>query len=410
MRFDFRSQVTRFLTVLQTRSQTLRTSIQKKIGSLRLVLVQFLPSRFFPVLWTKAGSIQSTLLLSLQSGFRALRLRLSALTKLNPQSMLLRLLALGAAALLTVLAIGGIQTIARETWPSEAHEQTQPVASSESPAPQTWAGLPTAPSSESAKPQTKAKTPDPKASPAAKATQPQASKPEQTKNQPKPNASASPQASPQPQAQPEPTSPVPLAILQSNLSALAPRQEAALAHPTNYGDRYAKDIFGKPVENLPLVVLHETVGTADSAINTVRTPHYNEDDQTSYHSIIRLDGTIVYVVPPEKRAFGAGNSVFKTAKGPETVKTHQAFPPSVNNFAYHISLETPADGHNNAEIHSGYTDAQYRSLAWLVAHTSVTDDRVTTHRAIDQSGSRIDPRSFDASKFYSYLRALPRPG
>jgi hypothetical protein len=396
MRFDFRSQATRFFTVLQTHVQT-------KVSTVRTAAKQFLIT-----LQAKAGSTQSALILALQTGFRALRLRLSALTKLNPQSMLLRLLALAAAALLTVLAIGGIQTIARETWSGEiADERTEPASPAADSPPKTWAGLPTAPALEPDKPaETKAKTPAAKASP-AKTPQP---KPSEAKAQPKPSASAPPKATPQPQAQPEPTSPVPLAILQSNLSALAPRQEAALAHPTNYGDRYAKDIFGKPLENAPLVVLHETVGTADSAINTVRTPHYNEDDQTSYHSIIRLDGTIVYVVPPEKRAFGAGNSIFKTAKGTETVKTHKAFPPSVNNFAYHISLETPADGHNNAQTHSGYTDAQYRSLAWLVAHTSVTDDRVTTHRAIDQSGSRIDPRSFDATRFYSYLRALPRPG
>ncbi len=321
-------------------------------------------------------------------------------------------MALGAAALLTVLVIGGIQTIARETWSSEVPEEPPQLAQSPtSPAPQTWAGLPTAsPSAKPAQKPTHAKKPDPQA-PTTKTADP---KPEQAQSQPK---TASPPASPKapqpatsPKSSPEPTSPVPPAIIQSNLSALAPRQEAAPAHPTNYGDRYAKDIFGQPVENAPLIVLHETVWSADSAINTVRTPHYNEDDQSSYHSIIRLDGTIVYVVPPEKRAYGAGNSVFKSAKGPETVKTHQAFPPSVNNFAYHISLETPPDGHNDAQTHSGYTDAQYRSLAWLVAHTSVTDDRVTTHRAIDQSGSRIDPRSFDATKFYTYLRALPRPG
>lgn len=402
MKLDFRLRATRFFTVIQTQLQT-------KVRSLQLAATQF-----FTVLQTKAGSIQSNSVLALQSSFRSLRLWLSTLTNLNPQSMLLRLLALAAAALMTVLAIGGIQTITRETWSSEVPGHQSQSAQSSSPSSKTWAGLPVAPS-ESDKPaqkptQAKAST---KASPTAKANQPKvdqakSSQPQATSPQASPKAASKTQPKPPAKTSPQPISPVPSAVVQSNLGALAPRQEVAPAHPTNYGDRYAKDVFGKPAEYDPLIVLHETVWSADSAINTVRTPHYDEDDQSSYHSIIRLDGTIVYVVPPEKRAYGAGNSVFKSAKGTEAVKTHRAFPPSVNNFAYHVSLETPADGHNSAETHSGYTDAQYLSLAWLVAHTSVTDDRVTTHRSIDQSGSRIDPRSFDAAKFYSYLRALPR--
>jgi N-acetyl-anhydromuramyl-L-alanine amidase AmpD len=204
---------------------------------------------------------------------------------------------------------------------------------------------------------------------------------------------------------------VPKAVLtQSSLDVFMPPQQSAPADPTNYGNRYAKDVYGKPVYNDPLIVLHETVGSADSAINMFRTPHQNENDQSSYHSIIRRDGTIVYIVPPEKRAFGAGNSIFTGLNGPEAVRTHKQFPPSVNNFAYHISLETPPDGDNDATVHSGYTDAQYRSLAWLVAHTNIPDQRVTTHQAIDQSGSRMDPRSFDTQKFLSILRTLPRPG
>lgn len=188
-----------------------------------------------------------------------------------------------------------------------------------------------------------------------------------------------------------------------------PPQEFSPADSTNFGDRYAKDIFGKPVHNSPLIVLHETVGSADSAINLFRTRHTDESLQASYHSIIRQDGTVVFIVSSDKRAFGAGNSVFNGPNGPEAVRTHQEFPPSVNNFSYHISLETPPDGDNNAQTHSGYSDAQYRSLAWLIAHTSVPDQRITTHRDVDQSGSRIDPRSFESAKLFSYLRSLPRP-
>ena len=113
-------------------------------------------------------------------------------------------------------------------------------------------------------------------------------------------------------------------------------------------------------------------------------------------------------MPPDKRAFGAGNSVFVGAAGEESVKTNPDFPSSVNNFAYHISLETPADGDNNNSNHSGYTNAQYQSLAWLVAKTSVPEDRITYHKIVDRSGSRQDPRSFNAQSFLRLLNGYPK--
>ncbi|MEM8602779.1 MAG: peptidoglycan recognition family protein [Cyanobacteria bacterium P01_H01_bin.121] len=182
-----------------------------------------------------------------------------------------------------------------------------------------------------------------------------------------------------------------------------PPYEIKWADPSNYGDRYIQDISGNPTYNQPIIVLHETVYSVDSAINYFQTPHTDESLQASYHTLIRLNGTVVYVVPPEKRAFGAGNSVYVGPWGPEAIRTHQHFPASVNNFAYHVSLETPLSGRNDALNHSGYTDAQYRSLAWLIAQSTVPDERITTHRDVDRSGERIDPRNFDRQKLLSLL-------
>nr|WP_242038370.1 peptidoglycan recognition family protein [Chroococcidiopsis sp. [FACHB-1243]] len=184
-----------------------------------------------------------------------------------------------------------------------------------------------------------------------------------------------------------------------------PRYQITWAHPLNYGDRFATDIYGKPVYNKPIIVLHETVYSAASAINTFRTPHQQDDKQVSYHTLIGLDGTVIYIVPPEKRAFGAANSVFIGSNGTETVKTHPNLASSVNNFAYHVSLETPVDGRDRVRRHSGYTQAQYKSLAWLIAQSKVPDARITTHKAVDRSGSRSDPRSFDRRKFLSLLHS-----
>jgi hypothetical protein len=187
-----------------------------------------------------------------------------------------------------------------------------------------------------------------------------------------------------------------------------PKEEIAFVDPTNYGDRYLADVNGKPAMREPIVVLHETVGSASSALNLFRAFHPNDDDQVSYHALVKLDGTLVYLVPPDKRAYGAGNSVFRGANGAETVKTNATFPGSVNNFAYHIALETPSDGMDNGYTHSGYTLAQYQTLAWLVAKTGVADERITTHKAVDRSRSRIDPRSFSDATFFSLLNAQPR--
>lgn len=187
-----------------------------------------------------------------------------------------------------------------------------------------------------------------------------------------------------------------------------PREIIALAAASNYGDRYLNDLSGKPANNSPIIVLHETVGSANSVISFFQEFHYDEDNQASYHTLITLDGTIIYFVPPDKRAFGAGNSVFVSSLGKEAVQTNPHYPRSVNNFAYHISLETPEDGMHNGYTHSGYTDAQYQSLAWLVAKTNVPLERITTHKIVDLSGSRIDPRSFDLNVFKKILSTYPR--
>jgi hypothetical protein len=196
----------------------------------------------------------------------------------------------------------------------------------------------------------------------------------------------------------------------SSLKSLnySPREIIALAAASNYGERYLQDLSGKPANLLPIIVLHETVGSANSVINFFQEFHTDEDNQASYHTLIAIDGTIIYFVPPDKRAFGAGNSVFVSSLGKEAIQTNPRYPSSVNNFAYHISLETPQDGMHNGYTHSGYTEAQYQSLAWLVAKTDVPLERITTHKIVDRSGSRIDPRSFNFNLFQKLLSTYPR--
>ncbi len=185
-----------------------------------------------------------------------------------------------------------------------------------------------------------------------------------------------------------------------------PLFESSPADPSNYDQRETVDVNGRPAQYARLIVLHETVGSADSALALFQNYHPYDEDQVSYHALIRRNGTIVYIVPENMRAFGAGNSEFVTASGQvETVQTNPNLASSVNNFAYHISLESPSDGFNYDLTHSGYTELQYQSLAWLIDNLSVPEERITTHAAIDRGGERSDPRSFDRDRLLRLTRA-----
>ena len=198
-------------------------------------------------------------------------------------------------------------------------------------------------------------------------------------------------------------------ITTNNFSKYQPKLAAARVHPSNYGERFSRDTKGMAVSNQPIIVLHETTYSARSAINYFQNHNVDEDIQASYHAIIARDGTVIYLVPPDKRAFGAGNSVFKNTDGTiETVQTNPKLAPSVNNFAYHVSLETPPDGWGKRDIreHSGYTQEQYNSLAWLIAQSQVPDERITTHRAVDVANGKVDPLSFDFERFFKKLHSF----
>lgn len=196
------------------------------------------------------------------------------------------------------------------------------------------------------------------------------------------------------------------ALLQ-RLGALRDSQATIAIDPSNYDERFSRDAFGHRLSTRPsLVVLHETVYGIGSAINTFMTPHPRDEDQVSYHALIGLDGAVVKVLDPLKRAFGSGNSAFNS----EWVITNPDFSGSVNNFALHVSLETPLDGEDADSSHSGYTAAQYDALAVLLAdwmqRFGIGYERITTHAHVDLGGERSDPRSFDWQALQQRLAAL----
>jgi N-acetyl-anhydromuramyl-L-alanine amidase AmpD len=177
--------------------------------------------------------------------------------------------------------------------------------------------------------------------------------------------------------------------------------------PSNYGERMTRDAYGNPVDNTPsVVVLHETVYGIGSAINTFTTHHPNDADQVSYHVLIGENGQVVQALDPSKRAFGAGYSAFK---GRWDI-TNPTMAGSVNNFALHLSLETPLDGEDSDRSHSGYSQQQYDAMAvvladWLKRYR-IPFDHITTHRHVDLGLERADPRSFDWQALQVRLAAL----
>ena len=195
--------------------------------------------------------------------------------------------------------------------------------------------------------------------------------------------------------------------LQALVGALRTEPKRVRVDPSNFGERFRRDAFGQVIDPTPrLVVLHETVYGLKSAIHTFRTPHPNDEDQVSYHALIGEDGQVVQLLDPSKRAFGAGNSAFNG----QWVVTNPKVGGSINNFALHVSLETPLDGENNNPGHSGYSSAQYDSLAALLAdwmgRYPIKLDNITTHQAVDLGGERSDPRSFNWQALQERLQNL----
>lgn len=137
-----------------------------------------------------------------------------------------------------------------------------------------------------------------------------------------------------------------------------------------------------------LVVIHETVVDCDTLLEYLQSPSFG----ASYHACIDRQGGIVYLVPSYEKAFAASNSEFTD---PYTGEVEQ-LNGSVDDFAYHIALESPTAGSK------GYTAAQYKSLAWLISKTGVEDERIVTHKEVSLSGSD-DPRDYDKDKVFEYL-------
>ena len=140
-----------------------------------------------------------------------------------------------------------------------------------------------------------------------------------------------------------------------------------------------------------LVVIHETLISAEDSKRLHGDPNY----YASYHALIERSGKIIYLTPADSKAYAAAESVFVNVEGEE-----EQINGSVDDFAYHIALETPPDGYGlSKNFHIGYTKEQYTSLGWLVAATGVQQDRIVRHGEI-VTPSTSEPRCFNEDYFF----------
>lgn len=149
----------------------------------------------------------------------------------------------------------------------------------------------------------------------------------------------------------------------------------------------------------PLIVIHE------SEVSYQDTLSYCQSDllKESYHTLINTDGGITYLADASRKCYAAGPSSYKYYEYGIEVK--ESVNDSVDPFSYHVCLISPVLDRTLTE-HSGYTNEQYYSLAWLISRTGLSWDRVTLHKLVDDTQTVRDPRSFEPERLHSLWASI----
>ena len=116
---------------------------------------------------------------------------------------------------------------------------------------------------------------------------------------------------------------------------------------------------------IPVVVLHDSNGPAEGALS------WSLDNRVkgAYHTLIRRDGGVVYLIPSWRKASACGPSTYMG----------KAINGSVDPFAYSICLEGPMP----------YTVEEYYSLSYLISRMGISREQVVVH------GDVLDPQVAD---------------
>lgn len=153
-----------------------------------------------------------------------------------------------------------------------------------------------------------------------------------------------------------------------------PNTKIDLANKANYSDR-------KPGAVIDTIVLHWTgAETASSTINWFKNPAA----KSSAHALIDKDGTIIYMVPENKKAWHAGVSSWNGRK-------------NVNEFSLGIEI---------VGTDAKFTDAQYNSIAYQCAvwcsQFKIKGRDIVGHNTISP-GRKLDIIGFEWERFHSLL-------
>lgn len=145
-----------------------------------------------------------------------------------------------------------------------------------------------------------------------------------------------------------------------------------------------------------LFVIHETIIDSETLEDYMADP----DFLGSYHAVITIEGQIIYYVPSDMKAFAASKSRFLNLLTGE----EESINGSVDDFAYHVALETPENGRDaNKKVHAGYSIQQYKSLAWLFNATGISIDRLVNHGELKEPETE-EPRCFNGQYFSKVLQ------
>ena len=135
------------------------------------------------------------------------------------------------------------------------------------------------------------------------------------------------------------------------------------------------------------LVIHATVEpTTEGTMDIFLTP----SRKVSAHFVVGRDGRVVEMVPVEKRAWHAGNSVFDGAT-------------AVNNFSVGIEMVNLNDGKEPYPVEQ--TEAVAGIIRLLRTKYDIPDSRIVSHAQVAlPAGRKNDPVGFDFQKLKEMAR------
>lgn len=140
-------------------------------------------------------------------------------------------------------------------------------------------------------------------------------------------------------------------------------------------------------EDVSCIVLHSTViPTTEDTVKVFLDPKR----EVSAHFVVGKDGQVIQMVPVQKRAWHAGESILEDR-------------PRVNEFSVGIEMVNLNDGIDP------YPDAQIHAVAGIIrflrSRYEIPDSRIVSHEKIAlPAGRKSDPANFDFARLFQLAK------